>query len=142
MLCRPLGSSALAWTDGSPLPGGDMAGARFTQFADAFAQRHSWLPPALAYRYARAYGTRAARVLGRAQSLAGLGAAFAPGLYEAEVRYLRDVEWATCAEDVLWRRSKLGLHVAPETLEAVTAAIDAWFAAAGAITLFAKQAGV
>ncbi|MBN3820538.1 glycerol-3-phosphate dehydrogenase, partial [Paraburkholderia sp. Se-20369] len=54
----------------------------------------------------------------------------APGIHEAELRYLRDVEWATRAQDVLWRRSKLGLHVAPGTLDAVTAALDAWFAAA------------
>ena len=50
-------------------------------------------------------------------------------IHEAELRYLRDVEWATCAQDVLWRRSKLVLHVAPGTLDDVTAALDAWFAA-------------
>ena len=128
-LCRALGSAASAWTAGSPLPGADIAGAHFAAFADAFAQQYRWLPPALAYRYACAYGTRAANVVGGAQSLAELGAAFAPGLYEAELRYLRDVEWATCAQDVLWRRSKLGLHVAPDALAEVTAALDEWFAA-------------
>ncbi|CAG9192915.1 phosphatase PAP2 family protein [Burkholderia vietnamiensis] len=87
---------------------------------------------ALARRYARAYGTRAERVLDGAQSLAELGAEVAPDLFDAELRYLRVVEWATCAQDVLWRRSKLGLHVAPGTLDAVTAALDAWFAAAHA----------
>ncbi|WP_043225904.1 glycerol-3-phosphate dehydrogenase C-terminal domain-containing protein, partial [Burkholderia glumae] len=108
----------------------DIAGARFAPFAADFAKRHAWLPAALAQRYARAYGTRAERVIAGATSLAGLGAAVAPGLYEAELRYLRDTEWATCADDVLWRRSKLGLHVAPGTLETVTAALDAWFAGA------------
>ncbi|HTH61686.1 MAG TPA: glycerol-3-phosphate dehydrogenase [Paraburkholderia sp.] len=134
-LCGALGSTARAWTEGSPLPGGDIPGARFAPFADAFAQQHRWLPAALARRYARSYGTRAPRIVGDATSLDGLGTAFAPGLYEAELRYLRDVEWATCAEDVLWRRSKLGLHVAPQTLAGVTAAIDNWFAAAAAATL-------
>ncbi|HEY1609647.1 MAG TPA: glycerol-3-phosphate dehydrogenase C-terminal domain-containing protein, partial [Paraburkholderia sp.] len=134
-LCQVLGSSALGWTAGSPLPGGDIAGARFAPFADAFAQQNRWLPPALAHRYARAYGTRARRIVGRAQSLAELGRQFAPDLYEAELRYLRDVEWATRAEDVLWRRTKLGLHVEPGTLEWVTAALDEWFAAARAATL-------
>jgi glycerol-3-phosphate dehydrogenase len=67
-------------------------------------------------------------VIGHARSLSELGRAFAPGLYEAELRYLRDVEWARSAQDVLWRRSKLGLHVEPGTLAAVTADIDAWFA--------------
>jgi glycerol-3-phosphate dehydrogenase len=129
MLCRALGSNALTWTAGKPLPGGNIAGARFAPFADDFAKRHAWLPAPLARRYARAYGTRASRLVGNATSLAGLGKEIAPGIYEAELLYLRDAEWATCAQDVLWRRSKLGLHVAPGTLEAVTAAIDAWFAA-------------
>ncbi len=130
LLCEALGSSAPAWTAGRPLPGGDIADARFAPFADAFARRHPWLPAALARRYARAYGTRAERIVGDARALDGLGAQVAPGLYEAELRYLRDHEWATCAQDVLWRRSKLGLHVAAGTLEAVTAAVEAWFASA------------
>ncbi|MDN7673255.1 glycerol-3-phosphate dehydrogenase [Burkholderia oklahomensis] len=130
MLGRALGAARGAWTAGVPLPGGDIAGARFAPFAEAFAKRHPWLPAALARRYARAYGTRAERVIGRAKSLAELGAELAPGLHEAELRYLRDAEWATCADDVLWRRSKLGLHVAPGTLDTVTAALDAWFGAA------------
>lgn len=130
MLGGALGAARGAWTAGVPLPGGDIANARFAPFAEAFAKRHPWLPAALARRYARAYGTRAERVIGRARSLAELGAQLAPGLYEAELRYLRDVEWAGCADDVLWRRSKLGLHVAPGTLEPVMAALDAWFGAA------------
>ncbi|EJO60192.1 glycerol-3-phosphate dehydrogenase [Burkholderia multivorans] len=132
MLCRALGRDAPAWTAGAPLPGGDIANAKFDAFADAFAKRHRWLPAPLARRYARAYGTRAARVVGNAQSLADLGAEIVPGLFEAELRYLRDTEWATCAQDVLWRRSKLGLHVAPGTLDAASAALDAWFATAHA----------
>jgi glycerol-3-phosphate dehydrogenase len=127
VLCRALGSSAPAWTAGEPLPGGDIEEARFEPFAAAFAKRHAWLPAPLARRYARAYGTRASRVVGDATSLEGLGPAIAPGLYEAELRYLRDAEWATCAQDVLWRRTKLGLHVEPGTMDAVTAAIDGWF---------------
>ncbi|KVD40129.1 glycerol-3-phosphate dehydrogenase [Burkholderia ubonensis] len=132
LLCRALGRDAAPWTAGAPLPGGDIANAKFDAFAAQFAARHPWLPAELARRYARAYGTRAERVVGNANSLADLGAAIAPGIHEAELRYLRDVEWATRAQDVLWRRSKLGLHVAPGTLDAVTAALDAWFAAAHA----------
>ncbi|KVO74422.1 glycerol-3-phosphate dehydrogenase [Burkholderia ubonensis] len=132
LLCRALGRDAAPWTAGAPLPGGDIANAKFDAFAAQFAARHPWLPTELARRYARAYGTRAERVVGNAKSLADLGAAIAPGIHEAELRYLRDVEWATRAQDVLWRRSKLGLHVAPGTLDAVTAALDAWFAAAHA----------
>ncbi|WP_175956399.1 glycerol-3-phosphate dehydrogenase [Burkholderia sp. BCC0405] len=132
MLCRALGRDAKTWTAGVPLPGGDIANAKFDAFADTFAKRHAWLPAPLARRYARAYGTRAERVIDDAKSLADLGTEIAPGIYDAELRYLRDAEWATRAQDVLWRRSKLGLHVAPGTLDAVTAAVDAWFAAAHA----------
>ncbi|MCA7930603.1 glycerol-3-phosphate dehydrogenase [Burkholderia cepacia] len=132
MLSRALGRDAKTWTAGVALPGGDIANAKFDVFAAAFAKRHPWLPAALARRYARAYGTRAERVIDGATSLADLGTEIAPGIHDAELRYLRDTEWATCAQDVLWRRSKLGLHVAPGTLDAVTAAVDAWFAAAHA----------
>jgi glycerol-3-phosphate dehydrogenase len=134
MLAGALGSKAGAWTAGKPLPGGDIANARFAPFAESLAKRFAWLPAPLSLRYARAYGTRAERLIGAAKSLDDLGPQIAPGIYEAELRYLRDTEWATCAEDVLWRRSKLGLHVASGTLEAVTAALESWFAASQART--------
>jgi glycerol-3-phosphate dehydrogenase len=126
-LCHALGKHAHTWTANAPLPGGDIADARFAPFADAFARRHAWLPAELAHRYARAYGTRADRVIGQARTLAELGDEIAPGLYEAELAYLRDVEWATRADDVLWRRSKLGLHIEADKLDAAIAALDAWF---------------
>lgn len=120
--------SKSAWTAHAPLPGGDIAHAKFEPFAKKFANEHPWLPADVARRYARAYGTRARALVGPAQSLEDLGRAFAPGLFEQELRYLRDVEWARCAQDVLWRRSKLGLHLAPDTAQEVAADIDAWFA--------------
>ncbi|WP_433693863.1 glycerol-3-phosphate dehydrogenase [Paraburkholderia phenoliruptrix] len=127
-LTAALGKSAPSWTSGAPLPGGDIAQANFERFLAELKQRHAWLPADLAHRLARAYGTRVKNVLDHAHSLADLGRAFAPGLFEAELAYLRNVEWARSAEDVLWRRSKLGLHVEPGTLESVTRDIDAWFA--------------
>lgn len=123
-----LGRDTRAWTRGATLPGGDIAGARFAPFAARFANEHRWLPAELSQRYASAYGTRAVRVIGPARSLQELGAAFAPGLYEAEMRYLRDVEWARSADDILWRRSKLGLHLPADALDTARAEIDAWFA--------------
>jgi glycerol-3-phosphate dehydrogenase len=123
-----LGSPAKAWTAGAPLPGGDIAGADFDRFLAELGQRNPWLPAELAHRYARAYGTRVAGLLGSAQSVDELGEAFAPGLHEAELRYLHDNEWATCADDILWRRSKLGLHIAPEALAEAVRRIDEWFA--------------
>lgn len=127
-LAQALQNDARSWTAGVPLPGGDIPQANFERFLAQFKQQHAWLPAELAHRLARAYGTRVKNVIGKARSLAELGNAFAPGLYEAELVYLRDTEWARSAQDVLWRRSKLGLHVEPGTLESVTHEIDAWFA--------------
>jgi len=127
-LGRALHHPAPAWTAGAPLPGGDIPHADFARFVSQLQQQYAWLPAELTYRYARAYGTRAKHVIGPARSLGELGREFAPGLYEAELRYLRDTEWARSAQDVLWRRSKLGLHVEAGTLDSVTHDIDAWFA--------------
>ncbi|OLL29804.1 glycerol-3-phosphate dehydrogenase [Burkholderia sp. SRS-W-2-2016] len=127
-LTQALRRDVSAWTVGAPLPGGDIADANFARFLGEFEREYAWLPPALAHRLARAYGTRARRVIGNARSRAELGHEFAPGLYEAELVYLRDTEWARSAHDVLWRRSKLGLHVEPGTLAQVTSDIDGWFA--------------
>ena len=115
------------WTAGAALPGGDIANANFNAFLEAFRARHPWLPAALAHRYARAYGTRVQLLLGNASSVDDLGRQISPGLYEAELRYLRDHEWASSADDVLWRRSKLGVHIERESLPGVISAIDNWF---------------
>jgi glycerol-3-phosphate dehydrogenase len=117
MLQRRLGCSAPGWTDRAPLPGGDLqrpgelvGSYDFDAFLADFRSRHPWLPPKLAQRYARNYGSRAVRMLGNAAGLADLGAELAPGLYEREARYLMNVEWARSAEDILWRRTKCGLY--------------------------------
>ena len=125
-LAQALKHRAAAWTAGVPLPGGDIEDTDFERFATQLAARYPWLPAALARRYARAYGTRAERFLAGAQRMADLGPSFADDLYEAELRYLRDVEWARDAQDVLWRRTKLGLHVDAAQLDAVTRNIDTW----------------
>ncbi len=114
-----LGDQRPHWTHDASLPGGDLQAwigpARrpdtdFERLVQAVQQRHPWLPRALAHRLARAYGSRISEVLGTAAALSDLGAEVAPGLFEAELRYLQQHEWATTADDVLWRRSKLGLH--------------------------------
>jgi glycerol-3-phosphate dehydrogenase len=129
-----LGCRAPSWTGGAPLPGGDLAGdgrlctARADDAFGAFVARlraeRPWLPAPLALRYARSYGSRAQRLLGDARALADLGPEVAPGLHARELAYLADVEWARSAEDVLWRRSKLGLHLPPGAAQAVAD----WFA--------------
>jgi glycerol-3-phosphate dehydrogenase len=94
-----------------PLPGGDFAyDAAEAKVAQA---RRAWpfLSEDYARRLVRAYGTRIDRVLGDAKSLADLGTCFGADLTEAELRYLIAQEWAREADDVLWRRSKLGLRL-------------------------------
>jgi glycerol-3-phosphate dehydrogenase len=78
-----------------------------------------------ASRLAHAYGTRAAKLLGHAKSMAGLGRSFGATLTEAEVGYLMTHEWARTAEDIVWRRSKLGLRMSAGEI----AALDDWIAA-------------
>jgi glycerol-3-phosphate dehydrogenase len=100
-----LGVGGLKFTALAPLPGGNVTAAFNRRLEDLAA----WLPAPLLSRLASAYGTRIDSLLGDAESLADLGRHFGAGLYEAEVRYLRDVEFARTADDILWRRTKLGL---------------------------------
>jgi glycerol-3-phosphate dehydrogenase len=118
-----------AWTERAALPGGDIVAwlgaeavrptdveGNFARFVEALARRHPALERRLVQRLARAYGTRAEKLLA-----AGPGLEVAPGLFEAELRHLVDHEWARTADDVLWRRSKLGLHLDAGGREAVAA---------------------
>jgi glycerol-3-phosphate dehydrogenase len=115
------------WTAMSPLPGGDILhGIDF--FIDELRRRHPFLDARAARRIARAYGTRCEEFLGPAHSAAALGRDYGYGVSEAELDYARRAEWAASGEDFLWRRSKLGLHLA----KGDQAAIAAWFARAGA----------
>jgi len=134
MLMAPLGSAAKrgAWTHDATLPGGDLSAwigkaqrpdTDFTRFAQAVALRYPQLPGALCHRLARAYGARIETLLASGPN--GLGSEVAPGLFEAELNYLHDHEWARSADDVLWRRSKLGLHLSA----AQRAAVAEWCAA-------------
>jgi len=106
-----IGCTAPHWTAGSVLPGGDMPGADFGAYLASLAARHPWVPASLLRRYARAYGTRAERILQGATGLGDLGEEVLPGLHAREIDYLRREEWAVTAEDILYRRSKLALHV-------------------------------
>jgi glycerol-3-phosphate dehydrogenase len=106
-----IGGTKRGWTDGSALPGGDLPGADFDAFLSEVKQRWTFLRADQADRLARAYGTRIEKVLGAARRMEDLGGEIGAGLTRAEVDYLRANEWAADAEDVLWRRSKLGLHM-------------------------------
>ncbi len=116
------------WTAHAILPGGDFQGGDRNAFIQNFRYRYDWLPTDLAERYATSYGTLADLFLEEAQSLEDLGDEIGEGLYEAELRYLVTSEWARTAQDVLWRRTKLGLTVSPRT----QVKLEAWLALQGA----------
>ncbi|MCC7642420.1 MULTISPECIES: glycerol-3-phosphate dehydrogenase [unclassified Janthinobacterium] len=130
MLAPLLGNARPAWTEQACLPGGDVYGAvpqnravrEFGQFVQGLQREYAWLPAALVARYARAYGTRVHVLLEGRADVAAMGEEIAAGLYAAEVDYVRRHEWAVSAADILWRRSKLGLHLPRET----AGTLDAW----------------
>ena len=113
------------WTGKAPLPGGDMDVSAIPALTAELMRDYPFLTPFHANRLAHAYGTHAIKVLGTAKSMEELGKAFGASLTEAEVRYLISQEWARTAEDIVWRRSKLGLRLTPEEI----AALDLWIAA-------------
>ncbi len=100
-----------AWTRTASLPGGDIANADFDGFKSRMTLQYPWLDPTLLHRLARSYGTHMQDVLGPSKTMSDLGRLFYKGLSEREVRYLIDREFVTSAQDILWRRSKLGLHM-------------------------------
>jgi glycerol-3-phosphate dehydrogenase len=108
------------WTGRVPLPGGDFPHDGLAALIDATLRAHPYLDRALAARLVRAYGTRVKQLLGGAQAIGDLGADLGAGLTEREVDYLVEQEWARTADDVLWRRSKLGLRFS----SAQTAALE------------------
>lgn len=132
LIAPMLGNRSGAWTASACLPGGDLFGGspsnrgvvEFGRWLEGIKRRYPWLPQPLAARYARAYGSRIEVLLARRQGMHELGPQIVPGLYAAEVEYLIEHEWATCAADILWRRSKLGLHAGAGSEQA----LDEWIA--------------
>ena len=127
-LVQRLGEHRPAWTESALLPGGDLSDwigppqrpdTDIARFITELARRAPQVPAAVRARWARCYGARVALLL----APGGLGDEVAPGLFEAELGYLVQHEWARCADDVLWRRTKLGLHLGP----ADQARVTAWF---------------
>ena len=94
-----------SWTASAVLPGGDSK--RRTSYSSSW-QRIPWLRPDLIRRWLNAYGTCAAEIVGAARSMGDLGVCFGANLFQLEVDYLCAREWAITAEDILWRRTKLG----------------------------------
>ncbi|MBY8976465.1 glycerol-3-phosphate dehydrogenase [Rhodobacteraceae bacterium NNCM2] len=99
------------WTAGIPMPGGDFPHDGVDALVSRLQADYPFLDDRWARRLIRAYGTEAAEMLGDARTAADLGTDFGASLTEREVRWLMSREWARSADDVLWRRSKLGLRI-------------------------------
>ncbi|MGC1428087.1 MAG: glycerol-3-phosphate dehydrogenase [Albidovulum sp.] len=122
-----LGLSKGVWTAGVPLPGGDFPVDGVPALSADLARRYPFLSAATIRRLIRHYGTEATAILGDAQSPDDLGQDFGAGLTAFEVSWLMDMEYARTAEDVVWRRTKLGLHLSADQI----AALDVWMSKRG-----------
>ena len=124
-VAKAIGSKAKPWTAGVALPGGDFAVDGFDQLAADIERQWPFLGATHATRLTRLYGTKAKEMLATTKDTAGLAMHFGADLYEAEVRWLMRWEWAQSADDVLWRRTKLGLRLTKDQ----AATLDAWIKA-------------
>ena len=122
------------WTAQADLPGGDIDPTGFDAFVAKADTQYPWFGPGGVRRLARAYGTRLHTILSGAQSTADLGQHFGRDLYARELEYLVREEFASTADDALWRRSKLGLHLS----QAERAQVEQWFATQAADALSAN----
>ncbi|MZR31372.1 glycerol-3-phosphate dehydrogenase [Sneathiella litorea] len=113
---QKLGKMNQEWTINAPLPGGDFPMEEFTELLAKVCERYPFIETHQSERLLRAYGTRLFDLLGDASQKTDLGEDFGCGLFEREVRYLMDREWARTADDILWRRSKLGIGMRKEQI--------------------------
>lgn len=95
------------------LPGGDFGAGGIDAYRNAVQLQRPWLPKTQVNRYVQLYGTRTEKLLAGVESLDGLGPLIGADLYQREVDFLRETEWAVSVEDIIWRRSKLGLRLSP-----------------------------
>ena len=116
MLTEHLSISKSDWTRSASLPGGDIPDMDFDAYLSASGKRHPWLKEPLLYDYARNYGTCMEKLLQGCQNMDDLGHHFGGLLYQKEVDYLQQYEWAQTAEDILWRRSKKGLQLSADEI--------------------------
>jgi glycerol-3-phosphate dehydrogenase len=107
----------MPWTEKGILPGGDILQGDFKKFIAKQSARYTFLNKKLLHRYARAYGTRMDVMLTGVNKVKDLGQNFGSHVFDVEIIYLLRHEFAQTLDDILWRRSKLGLHISAETLE-------------------------
>ena len=120
-IARFLRGTGGAWTGRAFLPGGVIPDLDLERYSSGLAGRFSALPPELIARLSRTYGTRTERLLDGIRTLADLGEHFGSGLHAREVDYLVANEWARTAEDILFRRTKLGLQLGREARQRLSA---------------------
>lgn len=108
------------WTANETLPGGDIEHADFDLFLNNIQINYPWLPHNLAHHYARLYGTRIFKIIKNTTSIKDLGQQYAPLLFQKEIDYLQRNEWAFYPEDVLYRRTKHGLHMNKKQIKLFT----------------------
>ena len=118
-----IGSS---WTKNTVLPGGNFS--NHAHLLKKFQQQYSSLPVELLRRYVRSYGTLTHTILNGCDTTEDLGTHFGSGLYEQEVRYLIEQEWAMTSDDILWRRTKLGLRLNTEQKQELSEFMQSYFA--------------
>ena len=107
------------WTATTPLPGGDIPNADFDAYTDQKIKQFSWLDEKLVRVYTRDYGTRIDKLLAECKKSEDLGQHFGGNLYQREVDYLVNSEWARSSDDILWRRTKKGLTLSGENIKAL-----------------------
>jgi glycerol-3-phosphate dehydrogenase len=112
------------WTKEAHLPGGDFSPDGFDALVDQYAEQWDFIERSVIQRLVRAYGTDTAKILQNVRTVADLGQPFGAGLSEIEILWLIEHEFACTAEDILWRRSKLGLHMTDAEQEAVALWFD------------------
>lgn len=108
-----------SWTANETLPGGDCDGLSYAEFIVSLGEQYPWLPAHLVHRYAASYGDLCHAILADTDSIDALGKHFGAGLYEKELKYLVQNEWAQTVDDCIWRRSKLGLFLTSEEIETI-----------------------
>lgn len=116
------GRKTASWSGTAPLPGGDFCTDGYGAQVNELSAAYPFLDSTTARRLVRIYGTLARQLLGQSRSWADLGQSFGAGLTAREVEYLQRREWAETADDVLWRRTKLGLRLTSDQKEA----LDQW----------------
>lgn len=106
-VCKFFPKAGPVWTKHAPFPGGDFTD--HLSLRQTLEKDYPWMPPKVLRRYVRTYGTLAIKFLTDKTGIEAMGIDFGEGFYQAEVDYLIANEWAIEAEDVLWRRTKMGL---------------------------------